>query len=135
MQYLDRVMNQIMTKIQNDDQYKIIVNLGIFILASDKIWHHKISFFSKIACYFIPEFKGSTKLIPKPLMITLTRVMTKTRIVMMSLRMSATFSLGSSLMLNPPITRKRIPTSAWKVFGNSLYVPVHVIFAVFKLTN
>ena len=98
------------------------MNLGIFILASGKIWHHKISFFSKTARYFIPEFKGSTKLIPKPLMITLTRVMTKTRIVMMSLRMSATFSLGSSLMLNPPITRKRIPTSAWKKFLGILYM-------------
>ena len=37
MQYLDRLMNQIMTKIQNDDLYKTIVNLGIFILASGKI--------------------------------------------------------------------------------------------------
>ncbi len=68
--------------------------------------------FSKTARYFIPEPGSSTKLIPKPLIITLIRVMTKTRIVMMSLRMLAIFSLGSSLMLKPPITRKRIPTSA-----------------------
>ena len=84
------------------------MNLGLFILENAII---TLFFFSKTARYFIPEL-GSTKLIPKPLITTLIKVMTKTRIVMMSLRMSATFSLGSSLMLNPPITRKRIPTIA-----------------------
>ena len=57
MQYLDRLMNQIMTKIQNDDLYKIIVNLGIFILASGKIRHHNIILLVKLRAILFQNSK------------------------------------------------------------------------------